>query len=792
MLDSPVATSIFVSNQFIHLYNDAYIPTLGKTRHPNVMGKPAKITAQLWDFIEPLFQRALAGESIHLRDLKVNLDKNGYSEECYIDLSYSPIYLEDGTIAGIHNILVETTDRVKAAQAIKESEAKFRSLIEEAPVATFLLTGPDLVFEVVNESMLAMLGKGKTVFGKSYVEALPELEGTGFVELLQEVYATGTTYEAKGSRADLIKNGVLTVGYYDYTYKALKNLQGQVYAIMCMAVDVTQQIQVQQTLEKRQQELLSSFEDSPVAIAIISRDQLTFRMANPFYGNLVGRNPQELIGKPLLEALPELEGQGFDTLLHGVIATGDPVIATDVPVQIKKNNTLEMIYVNLSYRPRREEDKITGILVVATDVTQQVTARKKIEEAQVALRGAIELANLGTWSMDLKTRILDYDDRLREWFGFTKDEIIDVEKAYAPIAEEDRPLVKKSMLHAVTPGTNSTYDVEYHIHNLVNGSERILHAQGKTLFNENNEAYKVTGTAQDVTAERKIELELKRQVQERTEELAASNEELQAMNEEISRTNEELEEANGNLHRSNSELEQFAYIASHDLQEPVRKISTFTQMLENSLSDVPEKSKKYIEKINTSTERMTVLIRDVLAYSQLSEINEHYERVNLSQILEEIITDFELAIQQKNAVITYSGLPILEAIPLQMSQLFGNLLSNALKYSKAGVVPTIEVSAELLTKEEVAKFSMLDRKKSYYNIRFKDNGIGIKEEQIERIFNIFQRLHSKSEYAGTGIGLSICKKIVQNHHGHIMATSGKDDGTTFNVLLPRHFRKKLR
>lgn len=789
MLDSPVATSIFLGSAFIHVYNDAFIPILGKTRHPLAFGNPVRSTAQIWEFIGPIFTKVMQGEIISLKDQKFMLDKNGYPEACYMDLSYTPIYLSNGDIAGLQNIIIETTDKVRAVQNILESELRFRTLIEEAPVATCLLVGKNMVIELANTIMLGFWGRDASIIGKPLAEALPELAGQPFLKILDTVFTTGTMYEAKGAPAILHTHGTARTFYFDYTYKPVRNSAGEIYAIMNMAVDVTKQVLSQRELEKSQQQLLANFEQSPVGIAIVAKEDLTFTMVNPFYSNLVGRKPQELVNRPLLEALPELKGQGFDDLLNQVISTGVAFSANEVAVDLIRNNQLEKIYVDLTYQPKYDEGVISGVLVVATDVTQQVITRKKIEEAETSLRGAIDLANLGTWSIDLKTRTLDYDARLRSWVGFSKDEPIDVERAYSPIAEADHTLVKNAILHAVTPGTNGIYDVEYKIKHVTNGSQRILHAQGKTLFNADNEAYKISGTVQDVTRERELELELIKQVQERTEELAASNEELQAINEEMTSTNEELEDANSNLYRSNSELEQFAYIASHDLQEPIRKISTFAQLLENNLGDIDDKSKSYFEKINSATTRMTALIRDVLAYSQLSNTNEQYERVDLNRSFEDTLADFELAIQQKNAVIKYSGLPVIEAIPLQMSQLFGNLLSNSLKYSKPDVTLTISLTGALLTKDEAAVYKMLDQTKSYYKIKFSDNGIGIREEQIDRIFNIFQRLHGQKEYAGTGIGLSICKKIVQNHHGDITATSTEGAGTTFTIILPDHFRK---
>ncbi len=180
---------------------------------------------------------------------------------------------------------------------------------------------------------------------------------------------------------------------------------------------------------------------------------------------------------------------------------------------------------------------------------------------------------------------------------------------------------------------------------------------------------------------------------------------------------------------------------------------------------------------------MSNLIRDVLAYSQLSKENEIYDWVNLQEVVDSLKNDFELLIEQKQATIQSLNLPTIQAIPLQMSQLISNLLSNSLKFSTANVKPLIIIVANLVAKDEIAIYS-LDQNAVYYNIEFKDNGIGFNQEYATRIFNIFQRLHGKTQYSGTGIGLAMCKKIVQNHHGDIYATASKGTGAIFNVILP--------
>jgi len=246
----------------------------------------------------------------------------------------------------------------------------------------------------------------------------------------------------------------------------------------------------------------------------------------------------------------------------------------------------------------------------------------------------------------------------------------------------------------------------------------------------------------------------------------------------------ELELANNSLVKSNAELAQFAYITSHDLQEPVRKISIFTKMLEGGLGDLDDRSQNYITKIKSSAERMGNLIKDVLVYSQISKGNVLFERVDLKTIADEILTDYELIIEQTGAAITFTGLPVVQAIPLQMSQLFSNLVSNSLKYIAPGTKPVITVTAAPLAKEDLAVYPNLNSNLEYSKIEFRDNGIGFEAEYAEKIFNIFQRLHNKSEYTGTGIGLAMCKKILENHHGHIEAAPVEGGGALFTVILP--------
>ncbi len=232
------------------------------------------------------------------------------------------------------------------------------------------------------------------------------------------------------------------------------------------------------------------------------------------------------------------------------------------------------------------------------------------------------------------------------------------------------------------------------------------------------------------------------------------------------------------LENSNRELEQFAYIASHDLQEPLRKIQTFSELLNRSIENNPD-ALRYSDKIYTSAQRMSTLIQAVLNYSRLSRSGDEFVEVNLNEVLDNVRTDFELLMEEKGAVIKSDTLPVVRGIALQLHQLFSNLVGNALKFTDKP--PMVTITATPLT--SFKDFPGLDAARRYVRLTFADQGIGFDQRYAEQIFTIFQRLNHK-RYSGTGIGLALCKRIVDNHNGAISATSEPDKGATFTVCLP--------
>jgi two-component system CheB/CheR fusion protein len=246
---------------------------------------------------------------------------------------------------------------------------------------------------------------------------------------------------------------------------------------------------------------------------------------------------------------------------------------------------------------------------------------------------------------------------------------------------------------------------------------------------------------------------------------------------------EELQRINTELEESNNELLQFASIASHDLKEPLRKIIMFSNLVKDRHNEaLPGGAREYINKIISSSTRMGVLVNDLLSFTKLSVQHNKFQRVELNTIISEVLSDLELTIREKKAVIDMGDLPAAEIIPVEMRQVFQNIISNALKFTRENVPPRIEISGTRVS--ELSFTDSFDKEGAYVRIAIRDNGIGFGNEYAEKIFTIFQRLHNQSKYDGTGIGLAIARKIISKHNGIITAMAKPGEGACFVIVLP--------
>lgn len=257
-----------------------------------------------------------------------------------------------------------------------------------------------------------------------------------------------------------------------------------------------------------------------------------------------------------------------------------------------------------------------------------------------------------------------------------------------------------------------------------------------------------------------------------------------ASEEKVNELNRQLLENINQLESTNKELDRFAFMASHDLQEPIRKIRIFSnRIVEKFYNELGDEGRTYIDKMQAACVRMQNLISDILAFSKIQVTKESLIYSDISQLLEEVVTEMDFQIQEKNARITIDKLPRIHVNPVLIKSLFQNLISNSLKYSQKEVTPAIVITTKMDTSMQ-SKDPITSKK--YWRIYIQDNGIGFEQQYAEQIFTMFTRLHMGPEYNGTGIGLAICKKIVEEHQGYISAKSAVNKGTLFIISLPVH------
>ncbi|WP_421829417.1 ATP-binding protein [Larkinella sp.] len=326
---------------------------------------------------------------------------------------------------------------------------------------------------------------------------------------------------------------------------------------------------------------------------------------------------------------------------------------------------------------------------------------------------------------------------------------------------------------AETASADHAFQTEIRIRNAETGAYVWHRMTATALLDEKKEVLYWSGFLVDIQAQKMVERTLQ------------DNRELTETKQKLEQYQHELKLNIGELNRSNQELAEFAYIASHDLQEPLRKIQSFgTLLVEQFANELNPTAQDLIQRMHHAAERMHVLIKDILAYSRLNTHHQPFRQVDLNALTKEVLGDLELVIREKKTQIFVDFLPTIYGNPLQLRQLFQNLLSNALKFIAPDRPPQVRISARDVTIFDIP-VPMRQREPSYLAISVEDNGIGFDERYHNRIFQLFQRLHGKDQYAGTGIGLTICKKVAEMHGGTIAAQSQPGQGATFTVFLPQ-------
>lgn len=396
-----------------------------------------------------------------------------------------------------------------------------------------------------------------------------------------------------------------------------------------------------------------------------------------------------------------------------------------------------LIFILLAYRQ------------ISRDIVRLKIYNKKLLISSGLMAESEVIGKFSTWQWDLDTDKIDYSDNQFRLLG-------EEPKSFIPTKEIFLDFVHPDDKEAVAESIQGIIDKEHlpFIYYKVirkDNQVRYFKSTGKLLIDKQGSKI-LLGINFDITDEHLLNIK--------------------------------VQERNMELEKSNQELASFNHVASHDLQEPLRKIQTFISRVSDAdRAVISDSAKEYITKIETSAKRMRVLIDDLLLFSRTNTTKKEFIKSNLNDLFENAIAELAEAIDEKKAQITVSKLPKLAVIPYQIEQLFINLIGNSLKYSQPDLTPQISIECDKILSADHPE--LLDQSvKNYFKITFKDNGMGFDSQFKETIFVLFQRLHSKTDYPGTGIGLAICKKIVENHKGLITADSIPNKGSVFTVYLP--------
>lgn len=408
---------------------------------------------------------------------------------------------------------------------------------------------------------------------------------------------------------------------------------------------------------------------------------------------------------------------------------------------LKKNG--EIIFVETTAHSIDYNGRMVRMVVI-NDITENIKAEKQIAAERTLLRSLIDNLPVFIYVKDLQSRYIIANKALTGLVGAESEKDV-IGKTVLDLFGADIAPVNFEEDKRIFEGGELVIDREEAILTKT-GAKMWLLTSKVPLRDENHKIIGLIGISRDITEIKNAEILLKQLV-------------------------ESLEQQSAELLISNKELEQFAYVASHDLQEPLRMVSSFLELLERKLeAHLDDTTKQYIHYAVDGSERMKKLIQDLLLYSRVGTNKESWEEVDCNEILNNVINIFELPIHEKKAILDVKKLPVINAVKTQVQQLFQNLIGNALKYS-GDKIPRIEVGC--------------NEKEKMWQLYIKDNGIGIDPRFFEKIFVIFQRLHNRSEYSGTGIGLAICKKIVERHKGKIWVESEPANGSSFFIEIPK-------
>lgn len=491
------------------------------------------------------------------------------------------------------------------------------------------------------------------------------------------------------------------------------------------------------------------FMQAPLSFILLLGRDLIIKLVNQRAINFSGWSREQMLERPFFEVFPELVNQGFKEATQWVLDNGQPLRANELPLQLLTRKESGIEYINLVLEPlKNAEGKTIGIIGVATDITAMVNSRKQVEESEMKYRKLFESMSQGFYILEL---IMDDNNNPIDY------RYLEVNPAFSKVSD----------YHDVVGKTIREVAPDYADYWIREFSQVALTGESKIVLGEANKWYEAYAFPVGPAGSNKIGV-----IFTDKDETVKEKERQQRFAEDLQK---EVKAQTRELKRSNKELLHFARLTSHDLKEPVRKIETFVRRLMNEHDSLPaERRKHFYDRILVSIERIKKMIMGVQNYTQIENTGYVVEDIDLNTIILSIRNDLESFIKSKSAVFMVDNLPVIQGSRMLIYQLFFNLISNSLKFSKADEIAEITITSNKRVIQD----------EEFVNILISDKGIGFGSDKNEVIFDTFSRLHPKDSYEGTGLGLALSRRIAERHGGMITASGTENVGSTFCVMLP--------
>jgi two-component system sensor histidine kinase VicK len=600
------------------------------------------------------------------------------------------------------------------------------SLILNSRFPMFLWWGPNLIqfYNDAYRPSLGINGKHPSALGQRGEDCWPEIWPV-IKPLIDQVLQDGESTWSEDQLIPIYRNNKLEDVYWTFSYSKVRDDEGEIAGVLVTCNETTQKILSYNAIKEAESRFRSMIEQSSVPMLVTKGEDMIFEEINPAMLQLINRDIS-VKGKPWFVAMPELKDQPIIEQLYHTYRTGEEWTGRQHPVIVKRKGKPDMGYYDISYKPLIINDEIIGVLQVAVDVTEQVSAFNTIEQARHDLELAIEAAELGTWDLNPKTDYFTGNARLKSWFGLPQDEEIDVNNALSAIIEADRENVILAIQKAIAKGSDGNYSVIYTIINQKDKTQRVVKASGKALFDADGDAYRFNGILQDVTDDY--------QIQQRKDE--------------------------------------FISVASHELKTPITTLNASMQILQRLMKTDPASDKVplFINKANNNLNKLVRLLDDLLNVTRIQQgqLALNKTMFNLVDLVNDCC-DHVRADGNHEIVLSGNKELMVFADYRRMDQVLVNLVNNAVKYAPQSKKIDIHI----------------DHYDGFAEVSVRDYGIGIHPEKLPHLFDRYYRVDSLGhQFSGLGLGLYISSEIVHRHGGEIGVESTRGTGSRFWFTLP--------